>query len=486
MDDDLLHDDTPPSPGPWAPPASVLLGSIIASVFAPMFLIAALGALGWLVVVHRGVTRRLRAEIEERGARRDEIETVRALVELLGSVIDAAETPILSTDSDGVVVQANRAAKAILGSGRPLIGDHFDGLITQREMQELERLARRGESGHARLDLPSSGEMRIFDVAMDPIPATGGTVCTFTDITELLRSVELKADFAANASHELRTPISSIKGAIETLQGPARHDEPMADKLLGIIAGNAERLDLMVKDLLDLSKLESGAAPASVATLDIREFVNGVCAPFGSVCARRGLEITTRVEQDLRVLDTDPTLLELILRNLIENATKFAHDGTAIRISIERAGVATDPSSPPPEGLTHERGVSIRVKDKGAGIPLTHQSRIFERFYQVDEARSGSSAKRGTGLGLAIVKHAARTLGGSVGVESVHGQGTTMIVDLPNCVPDEQPAPSTHGSDARQESTDRGDAGGDLPRPGDAHARGGAGTGPGAPGADAS
>ena len=428
----------PPSPGPWAPPASILAGALIAGVFEPVFLIVALAALGWLIAIHRATTRRLRERIGDLRAYRDELESVRALVDLLGSVIDAAETPIISTDERGTVVQANRAAKTILGSGRSLIGEHFEGLITQGGLQELERLARRGEPGHARLDLPSGGSMRIFDVAMDPIPATGGTVCTFTDITELMQSVELKADFAANASHELRTPIASIKTAIETLEGPARDDGPMADRVIGIIASNAERLDMMVKDLLDLSKLESGGAPASVVTLDLREFVNGVCAPFASVCERRGLEITTRIDDDLRVIASDPSMLELILRNLIENATKFARDGTEVRVSIERASVGVDPSCPPPEGLGHDEGVTIRVKDKGAGIPLAHQSRIFERFYQVDEARSGSSAKRGTGLGLAIVKHAARTLGGSVGVKSVQGQGTTMLVDLPRCVPERQ------------------------------------------------
>jgi len=478
MDPHSTSPQTPPSPGPWALPASILLGSIIVTLFVPLFALGAVAALVWLVAVHRSTAHRLRDAVDQTEFVRDEMDSVRALVELLGSVIDAAETPILSTDRDGIVVQANLASKVILGSGRSLIGEHFDGLITQGELQELERLARRGESGHARLDLPSGGSMRVFDVAMDPIPATGGTVCTFTDITELTHSVELKADFAANASHELRTPIASIKGAIETLQGPARRDEPMVDKLLGIIAGNADRLDHMVQDLLDLSKLESGGAPASVTRIDLRALVNGVCSHFGSVCERRELEINTRIDEDLRVVASDPTLLELVVRNLIENATKFARDGTAIRVTIQRAGVAVDPQSPPPEGLDHGEGVSIRVKDKGVGIPLAHQSRIFERFYQVDESRSGSSAKRGTGLGLAIVKHAARTLGGSVGVESVHGQGTTMTVDLPGCVPEDQASDAfdpDHADDADHDqhdeqadaaSTEHADTAGEGPDPG--------------------
>ncbi len=426
------------TPGAWTLPASILAGSVIVSVFMPVFALVSLAALVWLISIHRWRRGQLIESVGFNGALREELGSVRELVRLLGAVIDAADVPIVSTDESGVIVQANRAAQSILGSGRTLIGDHFDELITQREVQELERLGRNGESGHARLDLPVKGSIRVFDAAVDPIVTTGGAVCTFTDITELMQSVELKADFAANASHELRTPIASIKGAIETLGGAAKDDPVMRDKLITMIGSNATRLDLMVKDLLDLSKLESDRVPTALSVIDAHEFVNRVCVPFAPVCSRKGLEIRTEIDDRAMLIETDPILLELILRNLVENATKFARDGTAVRVQIERQRVGIDPEAPPPAGLAHPDGISLRVKDKGVGIPLAHQSRIFERFYQVDEARSGSSAKRGTGLGLAIVKHAARTLGGSVGVESVHGQGTTMVVNLPRCVPEDQ------------------------------------------------
>lgn len=430
-----------PSPGPWTLPASILAGCLVLALVSSAFLALAVLPLVWLILVHRATRRELRRSVRESAETAERVEGVRALVSLLGDVIDAADAPILSTDSAGIIAQSNRAAKEILGSGRELIGEHFDSLITQDEILELERLAREGESNHARLDLPVGGAIRIFDVSVDPIPSTGGTVCTFTDITELMQSVELKADFAANASHELRTPISAIKGAVETIQGPAADDGAMRIRLIGIIASNAERLEHMVNDLLDLSKLESGTAPASPVPLDVNQFINGVCAPFGPVCARRSLEIVTKIDEEIRVIESDPVLLELIVRNLIENATKFAFDGTSIRVSIERASVSVDPAAPPPGGLTHDSGITLKVRDKGAGIPIAQQPRIFERFYQVDEARTGSNTRRGTGLGLAIVKHAARTLGGNARVESIQGQGTTMIVDLPRCVPEWQDAP---------------------------------------------
>jgi signal transduction histidine kinase len=134
------------------------------------------------------------------------------------------------------------------------------------------------------------------------------------------------------------------------------------------------------------------------------------------------------------LIRSDRVLLELVLRNLVENATKFAREETEIVIKAVPAGIPMDPVNPPPPEADLARGLRLTVRDEGLGIPLAHQQRIFERFYQVDRARTGGSVQRGTGLGLAIVKHATRRLGGRVGVESVYQQGTTMIVELPRCV----------------------------------------------------
>lgn len=418
----------------WTLPASILLGSLIISIFTPWGLVSAAGALIWLGTLHHQYTliqddhRQSLNELATQAARSELLST------RLSTILNSVDVPILVTNDQGIIIKVNLAASTILGAGRALTNEHFDSLITQKPVVELEQLARTGESDHARLELPVGGDMRVFDVAADPIASTGGAVCTFTDITELFRSSTLKADFAANASHELRTPIASILGAIQTLDGPARHDKAMSDRLITMISANATRLDLMVNDLLDLSKLESSTTPSILVETSMMEIIDRSAAPFTSICERKGLTIKTQIDPASTTLQTDESLLTLIIRNLIENATKFARDNTTITIYAKPITMGVNPAHPPPEGLNGQRGIRISVQDEGIGIPIAHQQRIFERFYQVDEARAGSTARRGTGLGLAIVKHAARTLGGGIRLQSIPQQGTTMIVELPKCI----------------------------------------------------
>ncbi len=397
-------------------------------------LLISFGSLIWLGFLRRSTLQHLQALNNHTDILEQRIVQSQTQAHQLASILDSADVPIIATNHAGTIIQANLAAKATLGSGRPLIGEFFDALITQSIIRQLEHRARAGESGHARLQLPIGANMRVFDVAADPIPSTQGAVCTFTDITELSESATLKADFAANASHELRTPIASILGAIQTMEGPASNDPDMIQRLITMISTNATRLDLMVKDLLDLSKLESTLTPVTLIEIDMHALIEHTIEPLAAVCDRRGLTITTQIDPHARTILSDESHLELILRNLIGNATKFAHESTTITISVDPIDPEPDPACPIPHQLNGQAGVRIRVCDQGIGIPLAQQTRIFERFYQVDEARDGASARRGTGLGLAIVKHAARTLGGTIRVESIHQQGTTMVVELPRCL----------------------------------------------------
>ncbi|MCA9302493.1 MAG: hypothetical protein KC996_00075 [Phycisphaerales bacterium] len=404
-------------------PASILLGAMILAIFIPLMLLFAFAALLWLAAVayqrHIIIDRqRARLEHAEEAAAQSGINAKR-----LGSILSASDLPILATDQHGVITNSNGAAHQILGGGRSLRGVALDELITHKPVLELARHALSGESGHARFSLPILGQTHELDVAADPLPGADGCVFTFRDITELTKAVALKADFAANASHELRTPIASIRGAVDTLMGPTPPPESMRVRMIEMISGNATRLELLVNDLLDLSKLESTDAPPTIEPIDLDTLISGIAEQFAPICMRRSITIEPTIEEPVRTIHSDRSLIGLILRNLIENATKFANEGTSIRVSVRPA----------------EIGVVIEVADKGIGIPIADQQRIFERFYQVDDARSGTSVKRGTGLGLAIVKHACRRLGGSIGVRSVYGQGTTMRVTLP----DRHPSAST-------------------------------------------
>lgn len=199
----------------------------------------------------------------------------------------------------------------------------------------------------------------------------------------------------------------------------------MRARLSEMIATNVGRLEDLVRDLLDLSRLESPDQTPQTSPVRASEVASGLRELFAPALEARGLTLRFDLDPALERMDTDPRLLQIILRNLVENSTKFAFDRTEI--------VVTGRALRPREG--RPRGDAVwTVTDRGIGIPIEHQQRIFERFFQVDGARSGEPTKRGTGLGLAIVKHAVRTLGGSIDVESVWKKGTTMTVKLPACV----------------------------------------------------
>jgi signal transduction histidine kinase len=241
----------------------------------------------------------------------------------------------------------------------------------------------------------------------------------------------------------------------------------MRDRALHLAGSNLDRLEDMTRDLLDLSRLETPGTLVRVSRIDVRAAVEEAASPFEGARTARRVGLSIEVAPAARTADTDPRLLQEILRNLIDNAGRFAHEGTTVRVVAEAAAAGADggahgrsgqgavarmpdlgeassegrgsaggPSGPSSQSLLRSgvprATLRLKVIDRGIGIPLDQQARIFERFYQVDPARSGK--RRGTGLGLSIVKHAARALGGSVDVESVWGEGTTMIVELPGAV----------------------------------------------------
>ncbi len=336
--------------------------------------------------------------------------------ERLDELIEAVGDPVIAIGPDGLVVHANMRASRILGLTRPLTGRYVEEVVTKAELLDRISRGRRGEQWRGSIRLPSAGGVKVCDVSIVPLsddrPAS--VVATLRDITELDGALKLKTDFVANASHELRTPIAAIKGAAETLS-IAQGDEAMRTKLVGMIESHVLRLEEMINDLLDLSRLESEAMRLELKPVSLGLLSEQMSELLADLCAKRNVTLDFDLDPACETIHTDKRLLVLITKNLIENAAKFTAEGTNVCIEA-RPGEA-------------EGSCVIRVTDRGPGIPLAQQQRIFERFYQVDPARTG--AQRGTGLGLAIVKHAARLLNGTVDVESVWQQGTTMIVTLP-------------------------------------------------------
>ena len=353
----------------------------------------------------------------------------------LGAIIDALDEPLIATDNQERVLLCNRSAEALLGGGGPdgMVGRPIGEVFTQSELLEMHEAARSGHTRRLRLRVTTAIGQRVLQVSALPVPAAWGegvfgAVMILRDVTEVDQAVQVKADFVANASHELRTPVSAIRMAAETLKDAVREDPPMAERVAGMVLSHAMRLEDLLRDLLDLSRLESPEVQLSVSEVDLEQLSSGLRQQFEDMLTGRKLGLEFSFEDDMHGMRTDPRLLTLILRNLVENACKFAFDGTTIRV----IGTMIEEEVARTEGSRPMRGVArFEVVDKGVGIPLAHQERVFERFYQVDTARSGPTAKRGTGLGLAIVKHAARALKGRVGLESAWGEGTTAWVEVP-------------------------------------------------------
>ncbi len=246
---------------------------------------------------------------------------------------------------------------------------------------------------------------------------TIGILVVFSDITRLRHLENVRRDFVANVSHELRTPITSIKGFIETLADGAIDNPQDARRFLDILSRQADRLNAIFEDLLTLSRIEDGNAQEDMR-LEPGDVVAVTKAAIQSCSARaaeRGVRIETRMS-DRVVARLNENLLEQAIANLIDNAIKYSEENTTVSVSVVDEGGE----------------VRIEVRDQGPGIEKMHLSRLFERFYRVDKARTRKAG--GTGLGLAIVKHIAECHGGRATVESTPGQGSLFSIRLPSFV----------------------------------------------------
>lgn len=241
-----------------------------------------------------------------------------------------------------------------------------------------------------------------------------GAVVVLNDVTRMRHYEAIRRDFVANVSHEIKTPVTTIKGFAETLLDGALDDRHDAERFLHIIVGQADRLSAIIEDLLSLSSLESGSEGARISLeqgsiRDVLQVALDVCE---MKAAARDITLTLDCSEDL-FAEINPPLLEQAVVNLIDNAVKYSPEGSRVGVSA----------------ATEATGLSIRVEDVGPGIRREHLPRLFERFYRIDKARSRDMG--GTGLGLSIVKHIAVAHGGGVAVESTPGLGSTFTITLP-------------------------------------------------------
>jgi two-component system phosphate regulon sensor histidine kinase PhoR len=241
-----------------------------------------------------------------------------------------------------------------------------------------------------------------------------GALVLFHDITELKKMDQVRRDFVANVSHELRTPLSILRGYIETLLDSPETSREELSRILRVMERHSKRLDLLAEDLLTLAQLESANPLLQLGDIDLSSFFRDVIRDLEKKLANKQLHLLVDVSPDLPPIHADRTRLQEALYNLLDNAVKYSRENGEIRLSARQ----------------REGEIELTVSDDGVGIAREDLSRIFERFYRADKARSPDKV-RGTGLGLAIVKHIAQLHGGRVEAESELDQGTTIRVVLP-------------------------------------------------------
>ncbi|MCC7542290.1 MAG: hypothetical protein IT379_39090, partial [Deltaproteobacteria bacterium] len=275
---------------------------------------------------------------------------------------------------------------------------------------ELTRAANEGRSGTAELVL--HGAAKHVLARAKPLASGRGTVLVLRDVTDAHKLDAVRRDFVANASHELRTPISVIRANAETLLDGAMEDPVHGPPMLEALLRNADRMARVVSDLLDISRIESGGWELSPSEVDARAAAAAVTERLGPMARSRNVTLEVKIAPHVRIR-ADAKAFDLVLSNLVENAAKYCDDGGRVEI----------------DAIEGEHGrVTLEVRDDGPGIEPRHRDRIFERFYRVDPGRS--RAVGGTGLGLSIVKNLVELMGGKVGMRPRSPRGSTFWVEI--------------------------------------------------------
>jgi two-component system, OmpR family, phosphate regulon sensor histidine kinase PhoR len=349
------------------------------------------------------ITTRLRYRLDELTEERDRA----------GQILDALDDGVLLLDGAGRLLVANPAARSWFG----LADDLRPGLPAQRVLGVPQVSALAEEAAEARAPVvgtltvvfpePRTLTMRAFPLA-DRGP-TGRIVVTLTDITQRRRLEVLRRDFVANASHELKTPVAAVRALAETLLTALPDDPEAGHRFAERIAREAERLDVLTRDLLDLSRVERGTL--DVEPVDLVGLAKEVLGGYEDLATERRVKLRSELQQVS--VRGDRAQLGLLLSNLLDNALRHTPARGTVCVRLDAA----------------ESRALFQVADTGEGIPAGELPRVFERFYRVDKARARQTG--GTGLGLAIVRHVAEAHGGTVRVDSELGRGSTFTVSLP-------------------------------------------------------
>lgn len=331
--------------------------------------------------------------------------------DLVNGILHGMAEGVLVVAADGRIVLTNPALKAMLLLAAEPQGKFVLHLIRNADLIELLERARGGETPEMELELAGLRPRRVLVRAVALHGEPKSVLAVFVDVTELRRLESVRRDFVANASHELRSPLTTIRAAAETLAG--MEDDPhSARRFAALIERNAARLQNLVDDMLELSRIESRELQLQPETIAFEPLVERVVAQQAHRAQLKSITIECEVA-GAPAVQADRRALEHVLGNLLDNALKYCPEGSRVRIVAD-----------------HDADrVRVAVSDNGAGIGAEHLPRLFERFYRVDAGRSRELG--GTGLGLAIVKHLVEAMGGTVAVDSRLGAGSTFSFTVP-------------------------------------------------------
>ncbi len=361
-----------------------------------------------------GAIARALSEASQRLARGER--QLRSTSQTQATVLEGMTESVIAVDRSEHVLFANASAGRLLGF-RP---DKVEGLplleaVRSHELREaVQRAIRSGKLATCEMNW-RVGSPRTFDVLATPLPGEPppGVVLVLRDVSELKRLERMRHQFIANVSHELKTPLSSIRAYTETLLGGARNDPAHCERFLTRIDEQAARLQELILDMLSLARIESGQMALDLADVSVARVARRCIADYEPQAVSRELVLENLCTDAAVRVHADEEALRQILSNLIDNAVKYTAPGGRVSVRCRPNGQFAD----------------IDVTDTGVGIPAEHHERLFERFYRVDKARSRELG--GTGLGLSIVKHLCQAMGGSVSVQSELQRGSTFSVRLP-------------------------------------------------------
>jgi len=351
------------------------------------------------------------------------------------SVTEAMDNPAFILDRNSVLRTANMASERVFGETN--VGDPLSFKFRTPQIASLvESVIETGKRQSITYEEQFLAK-RWFQVECTPIPkskSAGGTsfspiffLLSFSDLTRIRQTEQMRSDFVANASHELRTPLASLRGYIETLQGPAKEDSAARDEFLQIMLGQAERMSRLIDDLLSLSRIEMKAHMLPRETIDVCEVLMHVKNTLSQSAKQYGAKINySGFDKPLTVIGDRDELIQ-VFHNLIENACKYGRENGLVNVTMVRS--AESNSDITSDTRDDNRVLAtIIVEDDGPGIEPEHIPRLTERFYRA-ESKSGSTAK-GTGWGLAIVKHIINRHHGILAFDSTPGQGMKVSISF--------------------------------------------------------